>query len=851
MDRRKIAMEFTRHFLQLTKKDETMAGGKGSSLAKMFKAGFPVPEGFVILSGAFDYFLEKGKLNGKIKKLLSLIDPGKPGSAKKISNKIADLILNEKIPGKIEKEIKESFRGLNAEFVAVRSSAASEDSGAAAWAGQFETYLKTDKNSLSDNIRKCWAAAFNHKAISYLLKNGFSFGAISMAVVVQCMVEGEVSGIAFSAEPREDDGNKIVIEAGAGSGEAIVSGKSNPDRYEVTKKPLKIARINEQGGTPGQKLKEDDILDIAKLVIKIENHFGFPVDVEWTLKDGDIFILQSRPITAMLSGAARGYTWSNINISEIIPGINPPMVTSTLISVFTPVFSKLLQIPEGVPILKIIKGRGYFNLTVIDKKLKDTLKNDDLSLASLFGNENVKFGSALSNLSFLEKTKMAGFLAKIFINSMISEHGFKKIIAQAREKSEFYNRRISNTEKLSELLKNEKEHFAYINALLSEGFSGLMYRLYSYFLFIFLCEKWLSDKNNEKARLLLSSGGYGIQMMEAFSALWKISRKIKRDAKLLEKFISRGTAIKAERILQGAPDIYNDYRLFLDRYGYRCVKEVDFSVPRWSEDTSFVIDILKNYCRSDDLDNPESRQAEASRSQKIALEAAVRRIGGWKKAVLNFMLDRAKKFQNERERAKAEMVRLLDTERKSLLKIGKQLAEKKILTEPADIFIMTRGELDDFSAKNKDFYAKIVRQRKSDYKKYSKIILPDIIIGEGDTGEFPPNPPCEPSLTLKGTAVSHGVTSGTARVINSIEEISKLMPGDILVTDHTDPCWTPVFVTIKGIITNTGGLLSHASIVAREYGLPAVVSVPDATRIIKDGQSVILDGDKGIIQIEK
>lgn len=313
-------MEIIREFKKLDKNDAPIAGGKGASLGEMTQAGIPVPGGFVILSTVFDNFLHKTDLTQEIDAIFEKIDHKAIHTIEDASEKIRGLIESKEIPGDISKEIRDKFKSLNSEFVAVRSSATAEDGSEHAWAGQLESYLNTTEESLLENVRKCWSSLFTPRAIFYRFEKKLHGTEISVAVVVQKMIQSEISGIAFSVHPITEDPNQLIIEASLGLGEAIVSGSITPDSYVVEKQLRRIIdkNISEQkkaivkAGKDNnwitvdkekrniQKLSDEKILELSELVIKIENHYGFPCDIEWAFEKDKFYIVQSRPITTLL-----------------------------------------------------------------------------------------------------------------------------------------------------------------------------------------------------------------------------------------------------------------------------------------------------------------------------------------------------------------------------------------------------------------------------------------------------------------------------------------------------------------------------------------------------------------------
>jgi phosphoenolpyruvate synthase/pyruvate phosphate dikinase len=313
-------MELIRAFKDINKDDVILAGGKGASLGEMTQAGIPVPPGYVVLSAAFERFIEETDLNVEIDAALNQVNHKDVNSVEQASEKIRAMIISAKMPDDIAKEVKEYFTELNAEFVAVRSSATAEDSSSAAWAGQLDSFLNTTESTLLENLQKCWASLFTPRAIFYRFEKGLEKQKISVAVVVQKMVNSEVSGIAFSVHPVTQDYDQLIIEASFGLGEAIVSGQITPDSHVVDKKDWSITDTNvatkerglfrkPDGGnewkdilptkSETRSLTDEQVTLLSKLIVDIEKHYGFPVDIEWAMENNKLYIVQSRPITTL------------------------------------------------------------------------------------------------------------------------------------------------------------------------------------------------------------------------------------------------------------------------------------------------------------------------------------------------------------------------------------------------------------------------------------------------------------------------------------------------------------------------------------------------------------------------
>lgn len=310
---------FTKTFSQISKSDVGIAGGKGASLGEMTRAKIPVPPGFVVLAPSFDDFVEATKLGDKIATVLKSVKHADTPTVDVASKKIQAMILKAAMPKDIAAEILKAFAALKAPLVAVRSSATAEDSSAASWAGELETYLNVKRADVLKYVRTCWASLFTPRAIFYRFEKGLDKTQVSVAVVVQAMIQSEVSGVAFTVHPVTKDRNQMIIEAGWGLGEAIVGGKVTPDSYIVEKTTDQIVEKNiseqtmmivrslsgtEEAAVPpakvnAQKLPDTSVIRLAKICQGIESHYGKPQDIEWTFAKGKLSIVQSRPITTL------------------------------------------------------------------------------------------------------------------------------------------------------------------------------------------------------------------------------------------------------------------------------------------------------------------------------------------------------------------------------------------------------------------------------------------------------------------------------------------------------------------------------------------------------------------------
>jgi pyruvate,water dikinase len=311
---------FIKKFDQITKKDAASAGGKGASLGEMTKAKMPIPPGFVLLASAFDRFLEETDLMQELEAALASVNYQDINSVDRSSATIRSLIKQAKMPKDLEQDIVKAFKELGSTFVAVRSSATAEDSSDASWAGELETYLNTTEKTLLENVKLCWSSLFTPRAIFYRHEKDLVKTRVSVAVVVQSMIDSEISGITFTVHPVTQDRNQMIIEAGYGLGEAIVSGSITPDSYVINKQNFSLIDINIANQEKEivkclrkgvkwknipvkmqdkQKLSGKEIVELAKICVNIEKHYKFPCDIEWAQAKGKFYITQSRPITTL------------------------------------------------------------------------------------------------------------------------------------------------------------------------------------------------------------------------------------------------------------------------------------------------------------------------------------------------------------------------------------------------------------------------------------------------------------------------------------------------------------------------------------------------------------------------
>lgn len=846
-------MKFIKKLAQLNEQDLAAAGPKAVSLGKMTRKGIDVPAGFVILASAHDFCRETGETGRELKEKTSKLDFENAERLEAQAAGIRMIIEKGALPKALAGQIGQARVSLNAASMAIRPSAAGGDAMPAV---RLEGRLGVGQDALEESVKACWASIYTTDTLTRLRNSGLRPDKVRLAVIVQKMAAGEAAGAVLSCYGGGSCGGRMLIEAVPFAAGCGAPGPVVPDRYFVNKHPVYIAGKttgSRKDGGAGPKLTDREILDLGRTALKAEKIFSEPQDLEWVKTGGRIRILRAR--TAVKNSdpvRGRRFVWSNMNISEVMPGINPPLAASTMIEVIDGGFRAFLPADPEEPFLKDFSGRIYFNLTVVKESLEKITKTKDFPIDLLFGGSGRAAAQLKPTRSGIASLALAGI--KIFANSLRNGRSAEKKIGGIKEKVAEFDKKIDAAAGLDELLGLEREIYEYLKMLFVTGVKSLAFPLSYYFFFAGLCRSWLGDKNREKANAFLARGSRELEMIRAFEALWSLSRQIKGDPLLCQKFLKADTYAKAQNLLSRSRDIFGNYRLFLDTYGHRCAKEIDFSLPRWSEDPTFIINTLKLYLEASEECNPSNRIGKIGSKQEMLMWETSRLLPFWKLFVFKSVLKKAESALSFREKAKSELIRILSVLRKVHLRIGAELAGSGFLKNSRDVFFVTRDEMSALQNGSLEFsrdFKDAVSKRKAEYRQFPKIVLGDLVGTGGERAELPGMTPAADRETagLNGLAVSQGIAQGTARVVETIDDIWKVRPGDILVCDHTDPGWTPVFVIIKGLVSNTGGLLSHASIVAREYGLPAVVNIPGITKTLKDEQRIIVDGFKGTVKI--
>ncbi|MGI5840025.1 MAG: phosphoenolpyruvate synthase [bacterium] len=863
-------------FQDIDKTKLMVAGGKGANLGELSKVeGIQVPDGFCISTDAFRRIIGEAPPVNELLEQLSLLKAEDRGKIGALSGEIRRVIESATIPEDIKEEIVRFLARLGENNAyAIRSSATAEDLPTASFAGQQDTYLNViGKKAILEHISKCWASLFTERAVTYRLQNGFDHRKIGLAVVVQKMVFSQAAGIMFTADPVTANRKVLSIEAGFGLGEAMVSGRVNADIYKVRDGKVidkKIAAkklacyARKDGGTKErevpperqnrQVLKDEQILQLERLGRKIEEHFGRPQDIEWCLTDDAFYIVQSRPITTLFPIPEANDQENHVYISVG----HQQMMTDSM----KPLGLSFFLLTTNAPMRKA-GGRLFVDITqmlaspVSRKTILDTWGQSDPlikdALMTIIGREDF-----IKPLPEEKNEQNPGKSSKI-----ISPAGFRTsiesdlaIVADLIESNQVSLEELKQniqTKSGTELLEFIQED---IQLLKKNLFSPQIMRV---IMAAMDASAWVSEKMREwlgeiNAADTLSqsvpnniTAEMGLDLLDVADVIRPYPEVIAylqqvKDDKFLDELVK----------FDGGRETRDAILSYLDKYGMRCVGEIDITKTRWSEKPAMLVPMLLSNIKGFDPNESKRKFAQGRQAAMQKEKELLKRLkqlpdGEQKAEETKRMISLIRNFSGFREYPKYGMINRYFVYKLALLKEAEQLTQAGVIQEKEDIYYLTLEELQDVVRTNKLDY-QVISKRKEEYRFYEKLTPPRVITSEGEivAGEYKRED--LPAGAIAGLPVSSGVIEGRARVILKMEEAG-IEEGDILVTAFTDPSWTPLFVSIKGLVTEVGGLMTHGAVIAREYGLPAVVGVENATKLIKDGQRIRVNGTEGYVEI--
>jgi len=835
----------------------SQVGGKGASLARLAAAGLPVPPGFQITTAAYRRFVVEHGLQEQILAAVSAATPDQPATLEEASGRIEQLFAQNAMPGDIAEAIRRAYAGLGAGDapVAVRSSATAEDLPEMSFAGQQETYLNMRGEAMVlDAVKRCWASLWTARAIGYRARHNIAPQDVSLAVVVQVLVPADAAGILFTANPLTGARSQMLINAAWGLGEAIVGGHVTPDTVVVDKASGKVVERNigkkdvmtvrtpdgtREEPVPSSRrnkavLRPAQTAELARLGARIEDLYGRPMDIEWALHAGHISIVQARPITALpdpplewTSPYPKPLLAHGDSIDLAPDAVSPLFATLGLPianQVYLKMYDKVLGLRgEDVPIFVIINGYIYLCFVKRSRFWKYMLMHmSTVGRLYAYGKERAEE----------LRTSSHAVVARWRQIDLASVNA-PDLLAGVRELYE---------------ISADYWCAAICRPIPRSNFSELFFRQFYNAL--------IKRKRDPVATAFLL--GLESLPLRAEKSLFDLAQWTKAQPELAQP-LARTPADEAWAELQSDPvpapfaaEFAARFAAHLEEFGH-VLYDLDFMNPAPADEPIPMLDTLKVYLAGQGND-PYARQQAQERERRQAEQAISQRIGSWRKRWFQKLLRSAQECASERENAIANIGLPYPQLRRLLRELGLRLAAGGAIVHPDDIYWLEAQEADALAAalEKKDpltSHASSVETRKADWKR-ARMAVPPTVMPENSFLAKMAAPKRQPRANLlNGFAASAGTVTAPACVLRGPEDFGQMRPGDVIVAVITTPAWTPLFAMASAVVTDIGGPLSHGSIVAREYGIPAVMATGVATRRIHTGQIITVDGTSGTVTL--
>lgn len=816
-------------------------GGKAFALSRMARKGFNVPEGFCITTRAYDYFLDFNTISG--------------------DQHIADQIKKGVIPPVLREYIGNAYKNMGEPFCAVRSSSPLEDLRSTSFAGQYKSFLNVKgEEALLNAVRECWASLWSLSAVKYRKTMKIKDKNVRMAVLIQKMVPAAASGVLFTNDP-------LVVEAVWGLGDILVGGKVIPDRYtveqkgwtitkEISHKPM-MSQMNPAGGVEEmdvpESMRDAPVLDdeaiktLCILGTKVEDLFGCPQDIEWALFNDTVVLLQARPIT----GVEKPIVWSRANVAETHSGYvtylsrNPENRPDDILLALLPLLERfgVTNVPD-IKLREYIYGRVYLNMNVVVDIIGNIPGLSPEVVYQALGHSTEQVPQSSLKLSAMvtllpKIVRVVQFFLNLPTRAAQVIPSSLALIEDIRHK----DLDVLTLEELDELVWEMYDRNSQVfqvhacTALAAMGLFGLL-------------QKMTARAKAAGMEHTLIVGLEGMSSSQLGVEMWKLAQRASQVPQVAELISSRENVLEKLSQLQEGIQFLNEFTQFLEKYGDRCSLEPELSVPRWGENPEFVLSMVATYLRSH-ADPVKTMEEQKKIRCETQIHISKKMKNPFENVVFKIIRKKTEQYIVTRENLKTAWIKGVSVMRILYLAIAEKLVDNRILKDHNDIFYLKMTEVSDAIAGTlkKEEVETLITERRKERKEYEHLDVPEVIVGK---------PPLlkdvqytvEPKETLEGTGCSPGVVTGKARVGCDPGECTELEEGDILVAPVTDPGWSPLFVTAGGLVMELGGTLSHGVIIAREYGIPAVVGVKNATKIIKTGQTITVDGTKGVVYLK-
>jgi len=875
------------------------AGGKGYNLYLLTQEGLPIPRWIIIGANTFKKFKKVNNLHNQINNYLDKLK-NNHSDVVLIAKSIQKIILDTPLDQTTLEEIKNAYKALGSKNIAIRSSALDEDSNRHSFAGQFDSYLgiKSELHAI-DAVKKCWSSAYSERNLMYRIQRRLLFSAedIEIGVVLQDMIQADASGVLFTCDPVKKDQSKIIISSVFGLGEGLVSGQLEADTYLLDKKDLRvidktiiskktkiITRKNTTGTEEISIVKEDqnepsltneELKNLAKKAVFIEKLYRFPQDIEWAIKEGEVYILQARPVTTpTINDDGFLNIWDNSNIIESYGGLTLPLTYTFARYVYHQVyiqFCEVLMVPQKEirnmdyflkNMLGLFYGRVYYNLlnwyklTSIlpgykyNRGFMETMMGTSKSLESEIA-ERVrppitqnKFVKTLTGLKFL----YYHFVVQKQIDSFLNY--FQKIYNKYRKidysKMAADDILLTYRELESTLLREWKAPI--INDFLCMVHFGILKKL---------TQKWLGHLSESIQNDLLCGEG-NLESAEPTKELIRMANIAMKNSKLKKMILDTPAEDCMETLNQSSfEDFKKKIDRYIDLYGYRCMNEMKLEQKDLYQDPSFLFICLKNYLQSDHvtLESIEKREKDI----RLKAETTVNQnLTVFKRLLYFWSLNNARKAVKNRENTRFCRTRIYGVVRSLFYNIGRDFTLRSIIDQPEDIFYLELDEVfgtieGTLTVQN---LQSLIHLRKNEYKQFGNFEPAGRFTTRGSAywmndhvNKDSQNEDNKPTNgMLKGIGCCPGIVKGKVKVILTLKDTMRLN-GEILVAPRTDPGWIPLYPSISGLLVERGSLLSHSAIVAREMGIPTIVGVTGLINKLQTGKKVEMNGETGQIKI--